>query len=77
MVDDIRLLAVSNGEEKGYGSNEDEVAALKSLSTIELGDKELRETVISCIMTKFEKLSEVIYQQLVPGSSIFHTFAFT
>lgn len=73
LVDDIRLLAVSNGEEKGYGSNEDEVAALKSLSTIELGDKELRETVISCIMTKFEKLSEEelsgIRKQLLEGFS--------
>lgn len=77
LVEDIRLQAVLSGEEKSYGSDEDEVAALKSLSAIELGDKELRETVISHLMTKFGKLSEVIFQRLVPGYSgysIFHAF---
>lgn len=74
LVEDIRLQAVLSGEEKSYGSDEDEVDALKSLSAIELGDKELRETVISHLMTKFGKLSEVIFQRLVPGYSIFHAF---
>ncbi|XP_057498264.1 protein SEMI-ROLLED LEAF 2-like isoform X1 [Actinidia eriantha] len=58
LVEDIRLHAASSGEERGYGSEEDEVAALKSLSTIELGDQLLREIVISHLMTKFGKLSE-------------------
>ena len=66
LVEDIRLHAASSGEKRGYGSEEDEVAALKSLSTIELGDQLLRETVISHLMTKFGKLSEVIYQPLFP-----------
>ncbi|XP_028063885.1 protein EFR3 homolog isoform X4 [Camellia sinensis] len=59
LMEDIRLHAVSFDEAKGYESQEDEVAALKSLSTIELGDKQLRETVLSHLMTKLAKLSEV------------------
>ncbi|XP_058181566.1 protein SEMI-ROLLED LEAF 2 isoform X2 [Rhododendron vialii] len=73
LVEDIRLQAVLSGEEKSYGSDEDELAALKSLSAIELGDKELRETVISHLMTKFGKLSEEelssIRKQLLEGFS--------
>ncbi|PSS35864.1 hypothetical protein CEY00_Acc00282 [Actinidia chinensis var. chinensis] len=73
LVEDIRLHAASIGEERGYGSEEDEVAALKSLSTIELGDQLLRETVISHLMTKFGKLSEEelsgIRTQLLQGFS--------
>ncbi|KAI8537576.1 hypothetical protein RHMOL_Rhmol09G0034800 [Rhododendron molle] len=73
LVEDIRLQAVLSGEEKSYGSDEDEVAALKSLSAIELGDKELRETVVSHLMTKFGKLSEEelssIRKQLLEGFS--------
>ncbi|GFY81384.1 ARM repeat superfamily protein [Actinidia rufa] len=73
LVEDIRLHAASSGEERGYGSEEDEVAALKSLSTIELGDQLLRETVISHLMTKFGKLSEEelsgIRTQLLQGFS--------
>ncbi|KAL2332211.1 hypothetical protein Fmac_019792 [Flemingia macrophylla] len=58
LVDDIRLQAVCIDSEKIYGSQEDEVAALKSLSAIELDNKQLKETVISYFMTKFTKLSE-------------------
>ena len=43
-----------------YGSEEDEVAAVKSLSTLKLDDNRLKETVISYFMTKFAKLPEVI-----------------
>ena len=61
MVDDIRLQAVSIESEKiTYGSQEDEVAAIKSLSAVESDDKQLRETVTSYFLTKFSKLSEVI-----------------
>ena len=62
MVDDARLQAVFIESNKGkifYGSQEDEVAALKSLSAIQLNDHQLKETVISHFMTKFAKLSEV------------------
>ncbi|KAL7176901.1 hypothetical protein ACSBR2_030271 [Camellia fascicularis] len=73
LMEDIRLHAVSFDEAKGYGSQEDEVAALKSLSTIELGDKQLRETVISHLMMKLAKLSEDellgIRKQLLEGFS--------
>lgn len=64
MVDNIRLQAVSIESDKEkmlYGSQEDEVAALKSLSAIELDDQQLKETVISHFMSKSAKLSEVIY----------------
>ncbi|KAL7176894.1 hypothetical protein ACSBR2_030264 [Camellia fascicularis] len=73
LMEDIRLRAVSFDEAKGYGSQEDEVAALMSLSTIELGDKQLRETVLSHLMTKLAKLSEDelsgIRKQLLEGFS--------
>ncbi|ESW22420.1 hypothetical protein PHAVU_005G152600 [Phaseolus vulgaris] len=59
LVDDIRLLAVCKESENIiYGSQEDEVAALKSLLAVELDDKQLKETVISYFMTKFSILSE-------------------
>lgn len=61
LVDDIRLQTVCiESEKRSYGSQEDEVAAIKSLSAVELDDKQLKETVISYFMTKFAKLSEVI-----------------
>ncbi|KAG2371233.1 hypothetical protein LR48_Vigan05g205500 [Vigna angularis] len=74
LVDDIRLLAVCKEMEKiTYGSEEDEAAAVKSLSAVELDDKQLKETVISYFMTKFSKLSEdelsSIKNQLVQGFS--------
>lgn len=63
LVDDIRLQAVldSNKEKPSYGSQEDAVAALKSLSAIEIDDQKLKEATVSHFMTKFAKLSEVIY----------------
>lgn len=46
-------------------SQEDAVAALKSLSAIEIDDhNKLKEAAVSHFMTKFAKLSEVIYQLL-------------
>lgn len=64
LVDDIWLRAVSIESEKekiSYGTvQEDEVAAIKSLSAVELDDHLLKETVISHFMNKFAKLSEVI-----------------
>ncbi|KAA8531396.1 hypothetical protein F0562_006108 [Nyssa sinensis] len=76
LVEDIRLQAVRirpGSEEKLYGSQEDEVSALKSLSAIELGEKQLKETVISHFMTKFGKFSEDellgIKEQLLQGFS--------
>lgn len=76
LVDDARLQAVFKESNKGkifYGSQEDEVAALKSLSAIQLNDHQLKETVISHFMTKFAKLSEdelaSIKKQLSQGFS--------
>uniref|UniRef100_A0A5B7APT7 ARM repeat superfamily protein n=1 Tax=Davidia involucrata TaxID=16924 RepID=A0A5B7APT7_DAVIN len=76
LVEDIRLQAVCirpGSKDKFYGSQEDEVSALKSLSAIQLGEKQLKETVISHFMTKFGKLSEDelsgIKKQLLQGFS--------
>ncbi|XP_059446358.1 protein SEMI-ROLLED LEAF 2 isoform X1 [Corylus avellana] len=75
LVDNIRLQAVSieSDKEMLYGSQEDEVAALKSLSAIELDDQQLKETVISHFMSKSAKLSEdelsSIKKQLSEGFS--------
>ena len=65
----MRLQALSTtviNETKGYGSQDDEVAALKSLSKIESNDQHLKELVISHFMTKYGRLSEVIYIILLP-----------
>ncbi|XP_020236010.1 protein EFR3 homolog cmp44E isoform X2 [Cajanus cajan] len=74
LVDDVRLQAVYIESEKIiYGSQEDDVSAMKSLSAVKLDDKQLKETVISCFLTKFSKLSEdelsSIKKQLVQGFS--------
>ncbi|KAF1886804.1 hypothetical protein Lal_00046041 [Lupinus albus] len=59
LVDDIWLQTVCLESEKIiYGSQEDEVAAMKSLSAVEFDEKQLKETVISFFMTEFSKLSE-------------------
>ncbi|GLT53623.1 hypothetical protein SLA2020_268820 [Shorea laevis] len=76
LVNNIRLQAVSIESDKKkmlYGSQGDEVAALKSLSAIELDDQQLKETVISHFMSKSAKLSEdelsSIKKQLSQGFS--------
>ena len=69
LVEDIRLQAVCiqpDGGNKGYGSQYDDVSALKSLSAIESYDQELKDTVVSHFMTMAGKFSEVIGQLLVP-----------
>ncbi|BAT90829.1 hypothetical protein VIGAN_06211800 [Vigna angularis var. angularis] len=74
LVDDVKLCAVYTESEKiVYGSKEDDVSAMKTLSAIKLDDKELKETVISFFLTKFSELSEdelsTIKKQLVQGFS--------
>ncbi|KAK4855441.1 hypothetical protein QYF36_007361 [Acer negundo] len=76
LIEDIRLQAICAESDKvkiSYGSQEDEVAAMKSLSAIESDDHHVKETVISHFMTKFEKLSEdelsSIKKQLSEGFS--------
>ncbi|CAJ1933321.1 unnamed protein product [Sphenostylis stenocarpa] len=74
LVDDVRLHAVYlESENLIYGSQEDDVSAMKTLSAVKLDDNELKETVISCFLTKFSKLSEdelpAIKKQLVQGFS--------
>lgn len=59
LVDNIRLQAVVDSVNGGtYGSEEDNFAALKSLSAVVSDEQQLKETVISHLMSKFEKLSE-------------------
>ncbi|KAK7272014.1 hypothetical protein RJT34_28344 [Clitoria ternatea] len=74
MVDDVRLQAVCRESEKViYGSQEDEVSAMRSLSAVDLDDKQLKETVVSYFMTTFSKLPEdelySIKNQLLQGFS--------
>ncbi|KAH1224706.1 Protein EFR3 [Glycine max] len=74
LIDDVRLQAVYREPENIiYGSQEDDVSAMKTLSAVKLDDKQLKETVISCFLTKFSKLSEdelsSIKKQLVQGFS--------
>ncbi|KAK7281707.1 hypothetical protein RIF29_09925 [Crotalaria pallida] len=76
LVDDIRLQAVCIESEKIiHGSQEDEAAAMKSLSAVKLDDKQLKETVISFFMAKFSKLSEGAAEELVlrSASKTIHT----
>lgn len=47
------------GEDNIYGSQKDEAAALKSLSTIELNDQQLKDTLLTHLLLKLENLSEV------------------
>lgn len=64
LVEDIKLQAIYVESKEGkiaYGSEEDDVAALKSLSLVEVDDSHLKETLISRFMTKFVKLSEVMF----------------
>lgn len=61
LVEDIKLQAIYVESDEGkiaYGSEDDGVAALKSLSCVEVDDSHLKETLISRFMTKFVKLSE-------------------
>ncbi|XP_057544780.1 protein SEMI-ROLLED LEAF 2 isoform X2 [Amaranthus tricolor] len=72
LVEDIRLQAVIENT-KAYGSEEDDLAALKSLTAIESDEHQLKKTVISHLMSKFAKLSEDelsgIEKQLLLGFS--------
>ncbi|KAI6695927.1 hypothetical protein NL676_023637 [Syzygium grande] len=61
LIEDIRLQAVcidSNLEKISYGSEQDEAAAVKSLSEISSDDQQLKEIVLSHLITKCGNLSE-------------------
>lgn len=61
LVEDIRLqvrIVQPGGEEKFYGSQEDEVAAMNSLTAVELDNQQLKEILLTHLMTKYGKLSE-------------------
>ena len=44
-----------------FGSEEDEIAALKFLAAIDVDDMQLKKTVIFHLVNKFEELPEVIF----------------
>ncbi|KAL0556538.1 hypothetical protein IC582_005052 [Cucumis melo] len=74
LVNDTRLLAVRVKSEKDrvpFGSEEDEVAASKFLSILELDEQQLKETVVSHFTIKYANLSEAelssIREQLLHG----------
>ncbi|CAN1247911.1 Protein SEMI-ROLLED LEAF 2 [Linum perenne] len=76
LVDEVKLVDVhvkSDVQKIRYGSEEDDTAALISLSSVEANDHPLKEIVISHCMTKLSALSEVelqeIKEQLLQGFS--------
>ncbi|XP_058102408.1 protein SEMI-ROLLED LEAF 2-like isoform X3 [Magnolia sinica] len=61
LVEDSRLQAIhptSDCGRTGYGSEEDEAAALKSLLAVEMDGGQLKETVVSHFMKKYGNLPE-------------------
>lgn len=62
LVEDGGLQAVHmayDSEKKTYGSPKDEAAASESLSAILMDDGQLKEAVVSHVLKKYRKLSEV------------------
>lgn len=60
LIEDSWLQATYLGSSSNvYGSEEDDVAAMEFLEKLEKDDEELKQSVISHIMKKFEKLPEV------------------
>lgn len=62
LVEDCRLQAVHmayDSEKTAYGSQKDEAAGLESLSTIVTYDSQLKDTVVTHLLKKYRKLSEV------------------
>lgn len=56
--EDVRLQTGSGSETYGYGSQEDETAALRSLSAVELDDEKFKEIVMLHFTSKCGTLSE-------------------
>ncbi|CAN4119820.1 unnamed protein product [Withania somnifera] len=56
--EDVWLLTTSGSEAHGYGSQEDEIAALQSLSAVELDDEKFKEIIMLHFTTKCGTLSE-------------------
>lgn len=60
--EDMRLNVTCSkaGEDNFYGSQKDEAAAMKALSAIELKDQQLKDILLTHLVTKLENISEVI-----------------
>ncbi|XP_055836227.1 protein SEMI-ROLLED LEAF 2 isoform X2 [Solanum dulcamara] len=56
--EDVRLQTTSGCETYGYGSQEDEIAALQSLSAVELDDEKFKEIIMLHFASKCGTLSE-------------------
>lgn len=56
--EDVRLQTTSGSEAYGYGSEEDDIAALKSLSAVELDDEKFKEIIMLHFTTKCRTFSE-------------------
>ncbi|KAJ0769864.1 hypothetical protein HanLR1_Chr03g0117291 [Helianthus annuus] len=55
----MRLQACTKpGDDNSYGSQKDEAAALRSLSAIEFNDQQLKDTLLTHLLSKLENLSE-------------------
>lgn len=55
----LQVTCTKPGEDNSYGSQKDEAAALKSLSAIELNEQQLKDTLLTHLLSKLENLSEV------------------
>ncbi|XP_024991124.1 uncharacterized protein LOC112525288 [Cynara cardunculus var. scolymus] len=56
--EDMRLQVTKPGENNCYGSQKDEAAAVDALSAMELKDQQLKETLLTHLISKLENLSE-------------------
>ncbi|XP_076942808.1 protein SEMI-ROLLED LEAF 2-like [Bidens hawaiensis] len=54
----LQATCTKPGEDNSYGSQKDEAAALKSLSAIELNEQQLKDTLMTHLLSKLENLSE-------------------
>lgn len=55
----LKVTCTKPGEDDCYGSQKDEAAAMKALSAIELKDQQLKDTLLTHLLSKHDNLSEV------------------
>ena len=56
----LQVTCTKPGEDNCYGSQKDEAAAVEALSAMELKDQQLKETLLTHLVSKLENLSEVL-----------------
>jgi hypothetical protein len=61
LVHDNKLQVVKDYQEISYGSIEDNESALRSLSAVELTERNSRESMVSTIMNSIADIPDVIF----------------